>query len=195
MVEMVETAAILNQAGERALVILDEIGRGTATFDGLSIAWAAIEHLHENNRCRALFATHYHELTALSAKLPRMFNATVRVKEWQGDVVFLHEVLPGSADRSYGIQVARLAGLPPAVIARAKSVLAKLEAQDRGQTARALVDDLPLFAVPSRAAAEAAPPSEAEQLVEAVKALHPDEMSPREALDALYALRAKLPKQ
>jgi DNA mismatch repair protein MutS len=194
MVEMVETAVILNQASERSLVILDEIGRGTATFDGLSIAWAAIEHLHEANRCRTLFATHYHELTALSAKLPRLFNATVRVKEWQGDVVFLHEVLPGSADRSYGIQVAKLAGLPPAVIARAKSVLAKLEAQDRGQTARALVDDLPLFAVPSRAAAEKAPPSEAEQLMEAVKALHPDEMSPREALEALYALKAKLPK-
>ncbi|MFB9266789.1 DNA mismatch repair protein MutS [Bradyrhizobium erythrophlei] len=194
MVEMVETAVILNQASERSLVILDEIGRGTATFDGLSIAWAAIEHLHESNRCRTLFATHYHELTALSAKLPRMFNATVRVKEWQGDVVFLHEVLPGSADRSYGIQVAKLAGLPPAVIARAKSVLAKLEAQDRGQTARALVDDLPLFAVPSRAAAGDAPPSEADLLVDAVKALHPDEMSPREALDALYALKAKLPK-
>jgi DNA mismatch repair protein MutS len=195
MVEMVETAVILNQASERSLVILDEIGRGTATFDGLSIAWAAIEHLHEANRCRALFATHYHELTALSAKLPRMFNATVRVKEWQGDVVFLHEVLPGSADRSYGIQVARLAGLPPPVIARAKSVLAKLEAQDRGQTARALADDLPLFAVPSRAAAEPSPPSEAEKLAEAVKALHPDEMSPREALEALYALKAKLPKE
>jgi DNA mismatch repair protein MutS len=194
MVEMVETAVILNQASERSLVILDEIGRGTATFDGLSIAWAAIEHLHESNRCRTLFATHYHELTALSAKLPRMFNATVRVKEWQGDVVFLHEVLPGSADRSYGIQVAKLAGLPPPVIARAKSVLAKLEAQDRGQTARALVDDLPLFAVPSRAAAEPAPPSTAEQLIEALQALHPDEMSPRDALEALYALKARLPK-
>jgi len=189
MVEMVETAVILNQASERSLVILDEIGRGTATFDGLSIAWAAIEHLHENNRCRTLFATHYHELTALSAKLPRMFNATVRVKEWQGDVVFLHEVLPGSADRSYGIQVAKLAGLPPPVIVRAKAVLAKLEAQDRGQTARALADDLPLFAVPSRAAAEPAPRSEAEQLMDAVKALHPDEMSPREALEALYRLK------
>ena len=194
MVEMVETAVILNQASERSLVILDEIGRGTATFDGLSIAWAAIEHLHEANRCRALFATHYHELTALSAKLPRLFNATVRVKEWQGEVVFLHEVLPGSADRSYGIQVAKLAGLPAPVIARAKSVLAKLEAQDRGQTARALAEDLPLFAVPSRAAAEAALPSEAQQLIEAIKALHPDEMSPREALEALYALKAKLPK-
>ncbi|KQW19294.1 DNA mismatch repair protein MutS [Afipia sp. Root123D2] len=194
MVEMVETAAILNQAGERALVILDEIGRGTATFDGLSIAWASIEHLHESNKCRALFATHYHELTALSAKLPRLFNATVRVKEWQGDVVFLHEVLPGSADRSYGIQVAKLAGLPTPVIARAKSVLAKLEAQDRGSTARALVDDLPLFAVPSRAAAEPQPPTEAELLMDALNAIHPDELSPREALDALYALKAKLPK-
>jgi DNA mismatch repair protein MutS len=195
MVEMVETAAILNQAGERALVILDEIGRGTATFDGLSIAWAAIEHLHESNKCRTLFATHYHELTALSARLPRLFNATVRVKEWHGDVVFLHEVLPGSADRSYGIQVAKLAGLPPGVITRAKAVLAKLEANDRGQTTRALTDDLPLFAVPSRAAAEPQPPSEAEQLIAALTALHPDEMSPREALDALYALKAKLPKE
>jgi DNA mismatch repair protein MutS len=195
MVEMVETAVILNQASERALVILDEIGRGTATFDGLSIAWAAIEHLHEANKCRALFATHYHELTALSAKLPRLFNATVRVKEWHGEVVFLHEVLPGAADRSYGIQVAKLAGLPPSVIARAKSVLAKLEAQDRGSTARALVDDLPLFAVPSRAADESELPSETAPLIEALKALHPDEMSPREALDALYALKAKLPKQ
>ena len=141
-----------------------------------------------------MFATHYHELTALSAKLPRLFNATVRVKEWHGDVVFLHEVLPGSADRSYGIQVAKLAGLPPAVIARAKSVLAKLEAQDRGQSAKALMDDLPLFAITARAPVEAAPPSEAELLMDAVKALHPDEMSPREALDALYALKAKLPK-
>ncbi|QLH69719.1 DNA mismatch repair protein MutS [Rhodopseudomonas palustris] len=193
MVEMVETAAILNQASERALVILDEIGRGTATFDGLSIAWAAIEHLHEQNRCRSLFATHYHELTALSAKLPRLFNATVRVKEWRGEVVFLHEVLPGSADRSYGIQVAKLAGLPPSVVSRAKAVLAKLEANDRGQP-KTLIDDLPLFAITARAPAEAAPPSEAEQLIDAVKALHPDEMTPREALDALYALKAKLQK-
>jgi DNA mismatch repair protein MutS len=114
MVEMVETASILNQATPHSLVILDEIGRGTATFDGLSIAWAAIEHLHEQNRCRALFATHFHELTVLSTKLPRLHNATVRVKEWQGDVVFLHEVVAGAADRSYGIQVAKLAGLPAA---------------------------------------------------------------------------------
>ena len=194
MVEMVETAAILNQAGERALVILDEIGRGTATFDGLSIAWASIEHLHDANKCRALFATHYHELTALSAKLPRLFNATVRVKEWHGDVVFLHEVLPGAADRSYGIQVAKLAGLPGAVIARAKTVLAKLEAQDRGNGAQALIDDLPLFAVTARASeAEAAPSSEATALIEALNAIQPDELTPREALEALYALKGKLP--
>jgi DNA mismatch repair protein MutS len=192
MVEMVETAAILKQAGERALVILDEIGRGTATFDGLSIAWAAIEHLHETNRCRALFATHYHELTALSAKLPRLFNATVRVKEWQGDVVFLHEVMPGAADRSYGIQVAKLAGLPAGVIARAKTILAKLEAQDRTSTTRALADDLPLFATPSRAAIEAKIETPAEKLLKAFEALHPDDLSPREALDALYALRKTL---
>jgi DNA mismatch repair protein MutS len=193
MVEMVETAAILNQAGERALVILDEIGRGTATFDGLSIAWASIEHLHDANKCRALFATHYHELTALSTKLPRLFNATVRVKEWHGDVVFLHEVLPGAADRSYGIQVAKLAGLPPAVIARAKTVLAKLEAQDRGNGAQALIDDLPLFAVTSRThEAEAAPSPEAAALIEALNAIQPDELTPREALDALYALKGKL---
>src|SRR6185437_5697320 len=131
MVEMVETAAILNQAGERALVILDEIGRGTATFDGLSIAWATVEHLHGVNKCRALFATHFHELTALAGRLNRLHNATVRVKEWQGEVVFLHEVVPGAADRSYGIQVAKLAGLPAAVIERAKLVLAQLEAEDR----------------------------------------------------------------
>ena len=151
MVEMVETAAILNQAGERSLVILDEIGRGTATFDGLSIAWAAIEHLHEQNRCRALFATHFHELTVLSTKLARLHNATVRVKEWQGEVVFLHEVVPGSADRSYGIQVAKLAGLPPSVIERAKVVLAMLEAEDRA-TPRGF-EDLPLFAAPAKPAA------------------------------------------
>src|SRR5213075_3054310 len=153
MVEMVETAVILNQASERSLVILDEIGRGTATFDGLSIAWAAIEHLHEQNRCRSLFATHFHELTVLSPKLPRLHNATVRVKEWQGDVIFLHEVIPGVADRSYGIQVAKLAGLPSRVIERAKLVLAELEAEDRTSPARRLIDYLPLFAAPLRAAA------------------------------------------
>ena len=131
MVEMVETAAILNQAGPRALVILDEIGRGTATYDGLSIAWAVLEHLHDVNRCRALFATHYHELTALAAKLPGLRNATVAVREWQGEVVFLHEVQEGAADRSYGVQVARLAGLPAAVVERARVVLEALERGER----------------------------------------------------------------
>ncbi len=160
MVEMVETAVILNQASERSLVILDEIGRGTATFDGLSIAWAAIEHLHEANRCRALFATHYHELTALSPNCRGCSTPPCGSRNGRAMWCSCTEVLPGSADRSYGIQVAKLAGLPPVVIARAKSVLAKLEAQDRGQTARALADDLPLFAVPSRAAAEPAPASE-----------------------------------
>jgi DNA mismatch repair protein MutS len=194
MVEMVETAAILNQAGERALVILDEIGRGTATFDGLSIAWATIEHLHEANRCRALFATHFHEMTALAAKLPRLHNATMRVKEWHGDVVFLHEVVAGTADRSYGIQVAKLAGLPTSVIDRAKVVLAQIEAEDRVSPARRLIDDLPLFA----SARPAAPPPEKESalgaLVDALAALNPDDMSPRDALEALYALKAQLGK-
>jgi len=192
MVEMVETAAILNQATARSLVILDEIGRGTATFDGLSIAWASIEHLHESNRCRALFATHYHELTALAAQLPRLFNATVRVKEWQGDVVFLHEVIAGAADRSYGIQVAKLAGLPAGVIARAKTVLAKLEAQDRGATAKALADDLPLFAAQARPPAQPAELTLADRLRDAVVALHPDDLSPREALEELYRLKRLL---
>jgi DNA mismatch repair protein MutS len=196
MVEMVETAAILNQAGERALVILDEIGRGTATFDGLSIAWATIEHLHAENRCRALFATHFHELTALAASLPRLYNATVRVKEWEGEVVFLHEVVAGAADRSYGIQVAKLAGLPRAVIERAKLVLAKLEAEDRA--APRGFEDLPLFAAaaprPKASSTQVAPSAEAapDPIIAALTALNPDELSPREALEALYALKAKL---
>src|SRR6516162_2384920 len=193
MVEMVETAAILNQAGGRTLVILDEIGRGTATFDGLSIAWATIEHLHESNRCRTLFATHFHEMTALAAKLPRLHNATMRVKEWHGDVVFLHEVVAGAADRSYGIQVAKLAGLPPSVIERAKLVLAQIEAEDRVSPARRLIDDLPLFAAAQvRPAAQEVSPLAA--VVEALAALNPDEMSPRDALEALYVLKAQLAK-
>jgi DNA mismatch repair protein MutS len=188
MVEMVETAAILNQAGARSLVILDEIGRGTATFDGLSIAWATIEHLHENNGCRALFATHYHELTALSARLPRLFNAAMRVKEWQGDVVFLHEVVAGAADRSYGIAVAKLAGLPASVIERAKLVLTKLESQDR--TSPRGFEDLPLFAAAAPGAPRVLQDPVAEALKAKLAALEPDEMSPREALEALYALKA-----
>jgi DNA mismatch repair protein MutS len=193
MVEMVETAAILNQAGERSLVILDEIGRGTATFDGLSIAWATIEHLHEQNRCRALFATHFHELTALAARLPRLHNATVRVKEWQGEVIFLHEVVPGAADRSYGIQVAKLAGLPASVIERAKVVLAKLEAEDRASPRG--FEDLPLFAAFAASSGHAAKQNAGDDavavVIAALAALHPDEMTPREALEALYALKLK----
>ncbi len=186
MVEMVETAAILNQAGPRSLVILDEIGRGTATFDGLSIAWAAIEHLHEINRSRALFATHYHELTALSERLPRLRNVTVRVKEWKGDVIFLHEIAPGSADRSYGIQVAKLAGLPSSVVARAREVLRQLEAVDR-KSPVSLIDDLPLFSAARRTEAAEPPPDPVSTLLDTIR---PDELSPREALEALYRLKA-----
>ena len=191
MVEMVETAAILNQAGARSLVILDEIGRGTATFDGLSIAWATVEHLHDINKCRALFATHFHELTALAARLPRLHNATVRVKEWQGDVVFLHEVVAGAADRSYGIQVAKLAGLPSSVIERAKNVLAKLEQEDRA--APKGFEDLPLFAAPYKAPAPVQELTH-ELIAAAVAALNPDDMSPREAMEALYNLKQTLAK-
>ncbi|AZO72058.1 MAG: DNA mismatch repair protein MutS [Mesorhizobium sp.] len=187
MVEMVETAAILNQAGERALVILDEIGRGTATFDGLSIAWAAVEYLHQKNRCRAIFATHFHEMTVLAVKLPRLHNVTMRVKEWEGDVVFLHEVGKGAADRSYGVQVARLAGLPEAVVARAKEVLHQLEEGEVSGKTNRLVDDLPLFSVAVKR--EAPKPVKSDALGEALGAINPDEMTPREALEALYRLK------
>ena len=186
MVEMVETAAILNQADDRALVILDEIGRGTATYDGLSIAWATLEHLHDVNKCRALFATHYHELTALAGRLDGVENATVAVKEWDGNVVFLHEVRKGAADRSYGVQVAQLAGLPESVIARARSVLDALEKGDRegAKTPKALIDDLPLFA-----AVAPEPPRSQSETDRLLSEIDPDTMSPREALDALYRLK------
>jgi DNA mismatch repair protein MutS len=184
MVEMVETAAILNQANERSLVILDEIGRGTATFDGLSIAWAVMEHLHEKNKARALFATHFHELTQLARRLDRIANLTVRVADWNGDVVFLHEIELGAADRSYGIQVAKLAGLPASVVARAKNLLAEFEAADRLSQAERLVADLPLFTAPP------APKSSLrEPVLEALDALDPNELSPRQAMDALYCLK------
>ncbi len=197
MVEMVETAAILNQADDRALVILDEIGRGTATYDGLSIAWAVLEHLHGVNRCRALFATHYHEMTALSAKLSGVQNATVTVREWNGEVIFLHEVKKGAADRSYGVQVARLAGLPASVIERAKVVLEALESGEREGAARqrAMIDDLPLFrVVPAGSLAAPKAPKGPTKLHERLKALHPDEMTPLDALAALYELKAIPPE-
>ena len=189
MVEMVETAAILNQADDRAIVILDEIGRGTATYDGLSIAWATLEHLHDVNRCRALFATHYHEMTQLAEKLDRVENATVAVKEWEGDVIFLHEVRRGAADRSYGVQVAKLAGLPPAVVERARVVLDALEKGERegGAGQKAIIDDLPLFAATS--APQTPKPAKTSELETKLADLLPDEMTPREALQALYDLK------
>lgn len=184
MTEMIETAAILNQASTRSLVVLDEIGRGTATFDGLSIAFAVIEHLHEINRARALFATHYHELTKLAEKFGRLINLTVRVTDWHGEVVFLHEIVPGAADRSYGVQVAKLAGLPASVIARAREMLAEFEAADRLADARYEIADLPLFA-----AAQAHPQRQSDALCEALDAIDPDALSPRMALEALYRLK------
>ena len=192
MVEMVETAAILNLATPRSLVILDEIGRGTATYDGLSIAWACVEHLHGINACRALFATHYHELTALAAKLPGLSCRTMRVKEWKGEVVFLHEVAAGTADRSYGIHVAKLAGLPPAAVARAEAVLASLEQGGEQRNLAKMADDLPLFSArpasgPVRAAKSA--------VAEALAAINPDELAPKQALEALYALKSILTKE
>ena len=184
MVEMVETATILNQAGPRALVILDEIGRGTATFDGLSIAWATIEHLHEVNRCRALFATHFHELTALASKLTSMSNHTMRVKEWRGDVVFLHEVTSGAVDRSYGIHVAKLAGMPAVALERAEQVLGALEAGEKSQAVARLADDLPLFAAAGEGAAPVADP-----VADALGEINPDALSPKGALELIYRLK------
>ncbi len=194
MVEMVETAAILNQSSERSLVILDEIGRGTATYDGLSIAWAAVEHLHEVNKARGLFATHYHEMTALSDKLGQLALYYMKVKEWDGEVIFLHEVAKGSADRSYGIQVAKLAGLPEVVVERATQVLHSLEqgghegqGAAQGQKMATLSDELPLFsAVQEKISAKPAEPSKVEK---ALSEVNPDDLSPREALEILYKLR------
>ena len=188
MVEMVETASILAQATAKSLVILDEIGRGTSTYDGLAIAWAVTEAMHDAVKARTLFATHYHELTRLSARLDKLSLHHVRAREWKGDLVLLHEVADGPADRSYGIAVARLAGLPPAVVARAQAVLDKLEA-GRAATGgiAAGLDELPLFAASAPVAAAASDP-----LADALAAIEPDRMTPREALDALYALKAVL---
>jgi DNA mismatch repair protein MutS len=188
MVEMVETAAILNQAGDGALVILDEIGRGTATYDGLSIAWATLENLHDVNKCRTLFATHYHELTGLSSSMDGLHNATVSVREWEGEIIFLHEVISGAADRSYGVQVAKLAGLPDAVIERAKTVLEALEKSDRegGGKTDQILGDLPLFSAP----ATTMPVVRASELDDRFDDIQPDTLSPREALDLLYELKS-----
>lgn len=189
MNEMIETAAILNQAGPRTFVILDEIGRGTATFDGLSIAWATAEHLYEVNTCRALFATHYHELTELIENLPAAGNACLHAKEWDGDLVFLHDVRPGAADKSYGVQVAKLAGLPPAAVKRAREVLTRLETDADGKNATEnALGGLPLFSAPAPAAKPR--PS---QIDNAIANLDVDSLSPREALDVLYELKMLKP--
>ena len=187
MVEMVETAGIVNQATERSLVILDEIGRGTATFDGLSIAWATLEHLHDVNRCRALFATHFHELTSLTSRLDALSCRTMRVKEWEGEVVFLHEVIAGVADQSYGVHVARLAGLPEAVVARAREVLGILEQGEQSGALARLAEDLPLFSV-KVSQPEASSPA----VVVALGDVNPDELTPRDALDLVYRLKGML---
>ncbi|MBM3618637.1 MAG: DNA mismatch repair protein MutS, partial [Alphaproteobacteria bacterium] len=193
MVEMVETATILNNTTERSLVILDEIGRGTATYDGLSIAWAVVEYLHNISRCRALFATHYHELTVLAETLPALAPHTMKVKEWKGDVVFLHEVISGAADRSYGIHVAKLAGLPQGVIQRANTILAGLEADKGKNRAPRLADTLPLFGFQ---AAQAAPvpaePAKPSAVEEALHRIDPDELTPKAALELLYSLKKSL---
>jgi DNA mismatch repair protein MutS len=185
MMEMVETAAILTQATARSFVVLDEIGRGTATYDGLALAWACAEALHDVNRCRALFATHYHELAKLEVRLAHVANLSMRAKEWNGELVFLHEAGPGAADRSYGVQVAKLAGVPAAVVARAKTVLERLETEP-GSPAR--LDDLPLFA--PRSPPEPQGPSALEA---ALAGVDPDALTPREALETLYRLKALAP--
>ncbi|MEM9268949.1 MAG: DNA mismatch repair protein MutS, partial [Pseudomonadota bacterium] len=168
-------------------VILDEIGRGTATFDGLSIAWASLEHLHDVNACRTLFVTHYHELTALTDRLDGLTTATVAVREWEGEVIFLHEVKPGTADRSYGVQVAKLAGLPSPVTARAQEVLEALEAGEGEGGAKGTLDDLPLFnTTPARPPVKAA----SSEVEARLKDVLPDLMSPKEALDLLYELKS-----
>lgn len=192
MVEMVETASILNQADERSFVILDEIGRGTATFDGLSIAWAVVEHLHEVNRCRALFATHYHELTTLVNKLPNMSLHCMRIKEYNGDVIFLHEVIDGAADRSYGIHVAKLAGLPKTVLKRADEVLKFLENEGKSSSISQLVDDLPLFALAHACAEKEEAEEKYNPLLEALEKINPDDLTPKQALEKLYELKSKV---
>ncbi len=185
MVEMVETAAILNQADERSFVILDEIGRGTATFDGLSIAWAVVEYLHEINRCRTLFATHYHELTSLSGQLAHLSLHCMKIKEFNDEVIFLHEVMEGAADRSYGIHVAKLAGLPKAVLRRSEQVLRNLENQDKGMSAKDVAAELPLFAyVQERVEEKISSPA-----LNELQGINPDDLSPREALEKLYELK------
>ena len=191
MVEMIETAAILNRATDRSLVILDEIGRGTATYDGLAIAWATLEHLHEISACRTLFATHYHELTSLQDRLQRLRSFSMQVREWKGSIVFLHQVVAGSADRSYGVHVARLAGLPTAVLHRAEQILDELESGQHGAVdTKAMNDALPLFESALNVRQEKAASTNASNpVIDALDDIHPDALTPREALELLYMLK------
>ncbi|MEL8054909.1 MAG: DNA mismatch repair protein MutS [Pseudomonadota bacterium] len=181
MVEMVETAAILTQATPNSFVILDEVGRGTSTYDGLAIAWAAVEHLHNTNKCRALFATHYHELTILAEDLPAAANLSLRAKEWKDELIFLHDVQPGPADKSYGVQVARLAGLPAKAVRRAGQILKKLEAGPEA------VEALPLFAMADDPEPDIATPDH--PALDLLDTIDPDTLTPREALDLIYRLK------
>jgi len=191
MVEMIETAAILNQSTEKSLVILDEIGRGTATWDGLAIAWACLEHLHNKNRCRTLFATHYHELTGLHSQLNRLEVYAMQVREWKSDIVFLHQVAAGAADKSYGVHVAKLAGLPSAVIHRAAALVQQLEAKSQDNNSAEM---LPLFDMTKSESTTCLPTDQttvSKRLAEMLDDLEPDACSPREALSLLYELKAE----
>jgi len=190
MVEMVETAAILNQATKKSLVILDEIGRGTATFDGLSIAWSTLEYLHDEIKCRGLFATHYHELTRLTTTLDRLSPHAMAVKEWKGDIIFLHEVVKGAADQSYGVHVAKLAGIPAPVIARSKQVLELLQQSETSGALAKLADDLPLFSAVIKDTKNEQVVVANNKLRDELKTIDPDALTPREALDALYKLKS-----
>jgi DNA mismatch repair protein MutS len=190
MVEMTETAAILHQAGPKSLVVVDEIGRGTSTLDGLAIAWAVVEALHSAIRCRTIFATHFHELAELADRLPRLKVHTMRVKEWKGSVVFLHEVTEGAAGRSWGVHVAELAGVPSPVVRRAASLMAAMEKHGGPLGKAASLKALPLFAMTADPEDQRQAMDESTPLVEALKEINPDDLSPKQALDALYSLKA-----
>ena len=190
MVEMTETASILNQAGPKSLVVVDEIGRGTSTVDGLAIAWAVLEATHSALRCRTIFATHFHEHADLTDQLPRLRPHTMRVKEWKGRVVFLHEVAEGAAKRSWGVHVAELAGVPAAVVRRAAALMTAMEKHSGGFGPAASINSLPLFAAGTSIEEPASSAADLQPVLEALKACDPDKMSPREALDVLYRLKA-----
>jgi DNA mismatch repair protein MutS len=193
MVEMTETAAILNQAGPRSLVVVDEIGRGTSTLDGLAIAWAVLEALHSVTRCRTIFATHFHELAELADRLPRLKPHTMRVKEWKGSVVFLHEVAEGAAGRSWGIHVAELAGVPASVVRRASALMAAMEKHGGPLNAAASLRGLPLFAAVEVASEPVLETNDMSRLCNAFNEINPDAMTPKQALDALYLLKSLVP--